>query len=135
MGNLSQREYLTIRLPEEWKAETLLKEDLIKIAKKRMMLTQKGDSAENEGTTSGASGLALTECPTQEPFSEILILAVEPAMENLSLLNLLQGSSQNVPSQEPQTVPSPTIILVKELDEEQALQEVCPLQPEQFSGC
>lgn len=41
MGNLSQREYLTSRLPEEWKAGTLLKEDLIKIAKKRMMLTQK----------------------------------------------------------------------------------------------
>lgn len=84
--------------------------------------------------TSGASGPALTECPTQEPFSEILILAVESAMENLSLLNLLQGSSQNVPSQEPQTVPSPSII-VKELDEEQALQEVCLLQPEQFSEC
>lgn len=62
------------------------------------LLPVEGDSAVNEGTTSGASGPALTECPTQEPFSEILILAVEPAMENLSLLNLLQGSSQNVPS-------------------------------------
>lgn len=66
-------------------------------------------------------------------------------MENLSLLNSLQGSSQNVPSQQPhdalpeaqeaQIVPSPTIIIVKELDGEQALQEVCPLQPDQFSEC
>lgn len=124
---------------------TVVQEDSSSPKVANNLLPVERDSAENEGITSGARGPALTQCFTQEAFSEILILAVESAMENLSLLNSLQGSSQNVPSQQPedalpeaqeaQIVPSPTIIIVKELDEEQALQKMCPLQPDQFSEC
>lgn len=66
------------------------------------LLPVEGDSAENEGVTSGDKRPALTYCSIQKHFSEILIPAVESAMENLTLLNLLHDSGQNVQSQEPQ---------------------------------
>ena len=52
-----------------------------------------GDSAENEGIASVAEGLALPECPAQEPFSEILLPAAKSAMENPQLLDSLHELS------------------------------------------